>query len=175
MVQEPNLYLETGFTLRDNVTDLPVRFEQSLPLGGAADAEWMIQEDLQVGVVAVFDANGKPKPVIMQDFGDAAARAAYYLAGMASKYELSGGLTRQYAGIMPIDPDGVIQQVTWSIGDGGPTTIASANGEHSHQIPPYPARRRIENLSANAGAALANLEERQAVNRITARPKGAVQ
>ena len=80
---------------------------------------------------------------------DAIFRANYYLQGMLLKYQITGALTLEYNGIMPITCDGAISQVTWQVGDGRKcSTIASRNSEHSTYLPPYPARRRAEVLRA---------------------------
>lgn len=99
--------------------------------------------------------------------------ARYYLAGHARKYRLTGGQTRQYIGIYPIDPDGFVQQVTWSMGQGA-TTVASSNNEHSLAIPPFPARRRAEILPPEHAARIANLAERAHADGFRIRPPGAV-
>lgn len=74
-------------------------------------------------------------------------RANYYLDMMMRKYQIAQAQTVEYNGIVAISCDGAISQVTWSIGDGKKaSTIASRNCEHSTYLPPYPARRRAENL-----------------------------
>ena len=48
----------------------------------------------------------------------------------------------EYAGIVPINPDGAITQVHWSAGPHGALTRAGRNNEFSLAIPPYAVRRR---------------------------------
>ncbi|MDB5308149.1 MAG: hypothetical protein JWO38_2351 [Gemmataceae bacterium] len=158
----PNLVLETGCLIENPETNQLVRWLNSIALGGTAPAEWMVRDDVGVGVVGQYNAGSALVGFKLQDEADAQSRAQYYINGMLQKYQLPGSLTRQYAGIMPIDPDGLIQQVTWSVGPGGPTTMASANAEHAAAIPDYPARRRAENLPPNKAAELANLTDRLA-------------
>lgn len=156
------LILEAGHYVLDAITDAPKRWEEILRVpDGTAPVEWAHREDIQVGVIGEYGSGGdKLVNFRYADVADARSRAGYYLRGMASKYKVVGGETRQYIGIIPHDPDGFCQQTTWMVGDGGPTTIVSGNTEHSPTIPPYPARRRAENLSPEASAAVANMRER---------------
>lgn len=107
------------------------------------------------------------------DIEHAVPAGTYYLHGHRRRYLLTGGSTRRYIGIIPIDLDGRRQQVSYSIGPGGATTTASENTEHSHNIPSYPARRRFELLSVDRAARAANMSERAAVEAFR-RPAGAV-
>jgi hypothetical protein len=153
---EPKLTLETGCLVEDTVTGQVVRVFEELGLGGPAPPEWQVQDDLEIGVIGNYGNDGTLTGVTLQDVADVRARAAYYLAGMAARHQLPASVTRQWPGLLPIDPDGTIMQVTWSVGPDGPSTTASTNTEHAAHIPEYPARRRAENLSPNAAAALAN-------------------
>ncbi|MFO0937824.1 MAG: hypothetical protein U0798_15070 [Gemmataceae bacterium] len=68
-------------------------------------------------------------------------------------------------GVVKVDPDGLVQQVSFSIGPGGIHTMASTNSEFSTVLPSYSARRMRENLAANPLAALANIKDAQIHNR----------
>ena len=164
-LKQPSLILETACLVQDPDTSELVRWRETMELGGDAPPEWQIHEDLQVGVIANFDPQGRLVTIDFAERDDVASRARYYLAGMANKYQVKGGESRQMVGIHPIDPDGMIQQVSWSVGPAGPTTIASSNTEHSAVVLPYPARRRAENLSPNQSAALVNRVEQMLVDR----------
>lgn len=162
---KPTLILETAVIILDEETEAPVRYFQTRNLGGRGPEEWRIFEDVQVGVFAEYEPGGRKVSRIWTfEQADADQRAEHYLNGMQRKYQVTAGETRQYIGIYPIDPDGLIQQVTWSLGPGGPTTIASTNTEHDHTILPYPARRQRENLPANQSAAAANINEMNVMN-----------
>ena len=57
---------------------------------------------------------------------DKARSIASRLYSLRTDIELGGGM--QYSGLMPIEPDGAIQMVAWSVSANGPTTtIASRN------------------------------------------------
>ena len=78
---------------------------------------------------------------------DARVRARYYLDGLQAQFIYGEGLTREYNGIVSVDLDGAVQQVSWEVGGNGASTTASRNTEHSPYVPPFPARRRAEFLS----------------------------
>jgi hypothetical protein len=171
MYEEPDLVLECGCHVLDPVTSQPYRWEEVLSIpGGTAPTEWTFREDVDVSVIGEYSRTNMMFGHKFFDLKDGRSRASYYMRGQASKYKIVGGETRQYAVIVPVDPDGLIQQVTWSVGEGGPTTIASANTEHHPAIPAYPARRRAENLKPDAAAALANMKERDLLKNFMPRP-----
>jgi len=70
----------------------------------------------------------------------------HYLDALVKEYEPRPATTIQYAGLVPIEPDGAIQQVTWTVGGSGATTHASRNIEGHRVTPSYKERRRQENL-----------------------------
>lgn len=59
------------------------------------------------------------------------------------KYQDIESSEAQYAGLLPISPDGAIQQVTWEVSDSGATTRASRNCE---TIPYMPTERQRQLL-----------------------------
>jgi hypothetical protein len=160
------LTLETGVLLLDAETNELVRWtEEKLELGGRGAVEWQLREDIQVGVVGVYKEDEELASYVFEGLeDDARPRAKHYLDGMAARYQLTGGETKQYIGIVPVEPDGLRQQVTWSVGPGGATTLASSNSEHDAFVPSYPERRRKENLPPDASARAANREEQRRVD-----------
>lgn len=72
---------------------------------------------------------------------------AKYAQGRAAGYPIELATQGRYAGIVQIEPDGAIEQVTWEIGP--PTfTTASRNGEHSSYIPPKRQRNILRDIVA---------------------------
>jgi hypothetical protein len=174
-VAAPSLILETGCLVSDAETDQVVRWTWEKALGGPAPKLWAVREDAEVGVIGTYDEDHKLTGYDTLNKADADARAGYYIDALQIPFQLSAGVVRQYPGLLPIDPNGMIQQVSWSVGPDGPTTIASANCEHSPNVPDYPNRRLKENLRGNAAAAAANLVEREQSQKMFPRPGGAVQ
>lgn len=67
-----------------------------------------------------------------------------------------------YNGIVAIDLDGAIQQVSWSVGSSGATTRASFNEEQEAVYRPYKVRRRNERLPAEFVDAATKIEKLEA-------------
>ncbi len=77
------------------------------------------------------------------------ARANYYLTAAALRYQTPQSGERQYNGVIPVYPDGAIQQVSWIVDvNSGADTVASRNSEHFIYAPQYPERLRWEYLGA---------------------------
>lgn len=66
------------------------------------------------------------------------------LAMLWASYETETPLTLRYAGLLPIEPNGVIYQVTWSADEGGAFTVASQSQEVSKYTMSYQQRRQLE-------------------------------
>lgn len=166
--QFPRLVLETACLVTDVDTNQVVRWEQSLPLGGPAPERWAIREDIQVGVIGLYNGTYyKPAPnpdgfanpsykFGTGDIEDANGRGNYYLQGLAIEYQQKESLVRQYPACIDVDLDGYIQQISYSMGPGGITTQIGGNTEFSAHYPDYPTRRRAENFPPDVSAALAN-------------------
>jgi hypothetical protein len=154
---KPRLVLEAAVYVRDEDTGAFSRYEKTRDLGGRGAPVWQVCEDVRVGVVGQYDQSHNRTGGVFQDFKEAEERADFYLDRMAEHYELVTGETRRYIGIYAIDPDGKIQNVSWTIGGAGPTTVASTNSEHDPGTLPYNARVRVENLPPNVSAAVANV------------------
>lgn len=165
-IAPPVLILETSAILLDPESDAPLKWEMGLPMGGPSGIEWWDHPDIQVGIVGIYDdydnllgwkyADGD------LEFANQAGQA--YLEAHAVRYRLVNGEVIQYPFILPWQPDGAVQQITWSMGPDGPTTVASINNEHSAVVLPYSARRRAELLPPNKEAAAANAAERKWVD-----------
>ncbi len=154
----PELYLYTGFHIRSVVGRVPERFNYGGTLAGLVElgcppevlkhpemvlVNRTVRKDADFSVLAQSD-----------NLDDLVPRATYFLNAANAKYEIGAAADRTYAGIYPIEPDGAIQQVTWSVGGGQPaTTRASRNTEHATYLPSFPERRRNEDLRRFMGRA----------------------
>jgi hypothetical protein len=74
--------------------------------------------------------------------------ANYYLDQEQATYQPKESLEYSYAAIMSISPDGVIQQVSWSVGLSGASTRASKNSEFNLNVLSHAERRNLEVLRA---------------------------
>ncbi len=161
-IKPAKLTLQTAVLVRDEETNDFDRFTLVRPLAGQQGAEglkiqWASRPDVQLNVIGDYNAQGLiVNERILED--DPIRRSNYYLDGLALQYNLSDAQTVEFNGVRLIDLDGAIAQVTWSIGAGGTTTTASRNTEHHFAVPPYPARRRAENIPSLATqAAMADM------------------
>jgi hypothetical protein len=136
------LWVKTSFSLRDVDTREPVHYTLSYPLDGSPNLtqpQIVRHDELTLQVRGAF--GGGPGT----DNSSVISQAAnYYLDAIAAQYQSVQSLDVPYVGIVPIQVDGTICQVTYSIqsGEGGAClTRASLNTEHSHYIPKYERRR----------------------------------
>ena len=101
--------------------------------------------------------------VLVDNLREVQRQANHYLDVAEREYQLTDPRSITYAGIKPINPDGAIQQVTFSINDQGfATTQASRNREESRVAMSYHERRFVERLHQALGAAGENGRVRKA-------------
>lgn len=125
------------------------------------DTEWYTHEDVWSEIIGTYDFDPAKNVHVLTgtyyvDEQESANRSYYYLSAHINEHIVQGGATAVYQGLRPISLDGAIQQVTWEIGDNGARTTASRRMEHAEFYPPYPVRRRRENLEADKQAAIVN-------------------
>lgn len=171
-IKFPRLVLETAVLVKHPETSELFRWTERMQLNGTAPTEWETRTDVQVCVIGHYGDDHQLLNWELPELGEARRRGEYYLNGMAAKYRITGGETRQYIGIYPWDLDGYCQQATYSVGPGGATTTLSGNSEHSVAVPDFPARQRDENLPPNKEAAQANLVEQQLRDKLLGRAPG---
>jgi len=138
-----DLYLTTSFSLRVPATNPPIRHTREKELPGPkrdAGAEIIRRPEIVRRVVARY-SDLKVSGIFLND-AEFEKEADHHLEAAAKQFEVQSSADLTYAGIVPIELDGAIQQVTWSVGLGGATTRASRNAEHSDYVPPYPDRLR---------------------------------
>jgi hypothetical protein len=160
--QEPKLFLRTAVNVKNAATQQLVAYTDTQLLRPGPAVHVAKRPDVQLNVIGEYKIvknklPGGPGGVqyswqlkntkLLE--ADAVLRARYYLIAELLQFQLKGGLTVFYNGIEPIRMDGKTQQVTYRVQGGqGTSTTASTNMEHSTWLPPYPARRRQENLGA---------------------------
>jgi hypothetical protein len=160
---DPRLALNTAVLVRNADTNQIERFRLIRPVGNSGTAHnphVAVYEDVQLGVIGSYTPERTPPDRLPGFTGsgnwtlagvdileaDPLLRAEHYLAGLAVQYQVRDAQTTGYNGLRAFDPDGAIQQITWSVGPGGAETVASRNTEHNVFVPPYPVRRRAEFL-----------------------------
>lgn len=164
------MVLECAFSIRDTTTFAPHRitFDYQMPGPKLGTKPYIVKRtgqddrtgkkaDLQIRwkqVISEGRVDSSEFVDVRSDNDDPKRKALYYALAAAQRFipQVSG--TGVYAGLLPINLDGAIQQVTWSVGPSGATTEASRNSEHSDFIPAYNQRRFSESM----GAILAKLK-----------------
>lgn len=150
-IAEPALRLRCAITVRDAETNALVTYENRIDFpGGTPDGKVVIVEkhdDVQVNVIPTYANDGTIADVGLLE-ADPINRSNYYLQGIIARFQITGGLTNEYNGLLPIQLDGAIAQITWDVGSSGCKTTASKNYEHNTAQLGYGARRRAEALAA---------------------------
>jgi len=98
------------------------------------------RDDIQRRVITrysiLFDGTGVIDS-IDDNRDECSQQAEYYLNAWEKSVEAPQALTRTYIGIWPIDLDGAIQQVSYTVGKSGADTKVSRGTEHDFQLPSY--------------------------------------
>jgi hypothetical protein len=161
-VLEANLYVKIAYSVRDPNKWQPhfCSFTRQLNSTANTQARIIKREEIFVKVIGTFD------PTSFQLTGatdnmqsdDLQAEANYYLDAAQSEYIEQDSIDTEYAGIVDIQVDGLIQQVTHTIvagPNGYAKTRASLATEHNPYVLPWAARRAKE----KAGQAKAEREQ----------------
>lgn len=166
---EAQLYLTVAHGVKESATLQEVRqtYERTLPGEPHGTGPKVLRrDDLVFTVTTQYDLQNNP--IGTTDNADSLEREANaFLDAAQAEFETLATDEVEYAGIVPISPDGAIQQVQWSGSPSGAVTRASRNNEFSLVIPPWHERRHAERrrdpprLSPAAAAALKNLRDVQ--------------
>jgi hypothetical protein len=151
-IVEPTIRLRTACYVRDVSTNSFLTYQSVTVFGGKAGKAFAFEkhDDIQLNVIPTYNDKKLVTGIKLLE-ADPLLRGQYYMNGMILKYQVKPSLVNGYNGIVPIQLDGAISQITWNVsGDPGTgtETQASLNYEHNTSLPPYPARRRAELLNA---------------------------
>jgi hypothetical protein len=160
-----SLYLTAACTLRQTNTRAVHRFYRAAILNPQAQtgAKIVKNEDASLSIVLEYDSSGfvtQATHNLLQLEIDAQA----VLAAAVVPYQITEPYDLTYAGIIPINPDGAIQQVTWTVQEGpggGAFTRASRNSEWNLDLPNYKERHMLNRLRVNRELALIRRNERR--------------
>ena len=141
--KEAELKFTTAIQVRDPDTWQPNRYEFLMQIGSGSNKDFavqMIRDDIQPWVITQY-YRGRPSGYT-SNYQEVVDQCRYYAEALARKYQTVTSETRNLIGLYPIDMDGAIQQVTYSINRGGASTMASRGTEHSWYTPEYEERRQ---------------------------------
>lgn len=142
---DPTLYLLVAHSVKDPQTLVEDRYTFELDLPGesfGAGQQAVHRPDVVRQVIGQYDSTGNPTG-FTENSQLLQVEAQYYLSAALARFDVVVTTNVELRGIVPISPDGAIQQVTWKGGFGGATTTASRNNEWSTEVMPFEERRRI--------------------------------
>lgn len=150
---EPELYLTIAIMFRSLTTRQPQRAVQTERLRGRSvggGTRIILREDVREQEVIEYDDTTNRQTSFESNRQALLREAQFTLRAAAAEYVTTPTNDIQYAGLLAINPDGAIQQVTWNVGPEGATTRASRNAEFNLAVPSYKERRRIERQKKGA-------------------------
>lgn len=152
-VKPPFLFFMGTVQVRDVKTWQPKRYSRKKPVNKDVDEDELdanfklsiVKNDIQPYYITTYnldseDTNGDPQTI--DNLDDVNTQCDYYLDETIKTYETIVQATRTYIGLWPIDMDGKISQVSYTISKSGADTTASSNTEHDFDIPTYTDRRQ---------------------------------
>ncbi len=143
---EAPLYLTVAHGVKDLATLQEFRRTGERDLPGEPNGtgpQIVRRDDLVQTVVTQYDSGNNPTGTT-DNAGDFDAEANDALDAAEAGFQTLETDVVEYAGVVPISPDGAIQQVEWSGGLSGCVTRASQNSEFSLVVPPFHERRQAE-------------------------------
>jgi hypothetical protein len=148
VINEAILRLRIACNLRDKDSRAWKRQERKAKLkvkGGRDGTLYALRED----VVRELYYRASPPPLALIDnLAEVNKKAEFYYNALARQYEPSESGTVAVIGLVPIQVDGAILQVTWQINDqGAATTRASRNREELIVAQSFKEARFIERLN----------------------------
>lgn len=144
---EALLVLVTTFPVKNHLRRDAHRFVRPARTGlrGITGAQVIKEDGLSLSVR--FAYSGANITGITTNRRDVEKEADKAILAAAQRYQTKRPYDITYAGLVPINPDGAVQQVTWSVAEGeGATTRSSRNNEYSLLFPSYNERRFYERL-----------------------------
>jgi hypothetical protein len=140
------LYLTTSYNLRDeNGVLVRLEVERQIPGERVGTGSLVIARD-EVFATQQHVYSGVRLTGRVTNIDAAREEAGRTLDAVEASFVTTQSVDLKYAGIIPIELDGAIQQVTWHVGPPAATTRASRGGEHEIDLPSYDERRQNEGL-----------------------------
>jgi hypothetical protein len=160
-LEPAKLFLCVAVEVKHPETRAPERYVKDLRLSRSSTGERahaLRREDIQLNYRAEYTEDDEVSGNV-DNVTEADKLADFYLSTAVQEYLTYPADTAPYVGIQRIDPDGAIEQVTWSVVMGqGASTEASRGFEHNLNVPSYKQaqemrnRRTVEHLAKLAVA-----------------------
>lgn len=141
-----DLFLTVAFPVEDLKTRIAVRtiIERRLPGRKRGTGPLLLQHPEIIQTTRQTFTNDVRPLAVLDNFNDVLIEANHYLDAVQEEFRTTPSKDIQYAGLLPIQPDGAIHQVSWRVGPGGALTRASLNMEYNIFVPSFAERRRQE-------------------------------
>jgi hypothetical protein len=124
------LVLRTAVGLRDPDTRAWKRWERARQINAAnLTTHYIKRNDLLPSVVAVYDPDSYRLVGCNTNFTTIAAQADATLDAAAATWQQRQPQQARYAGLAPLEPDGAVDAVIWSVGPEGATTEVIRHGQ----------------------------------------------
>jgi hypothetical protein len=148
------LVLRATCSVRDRQTLAPLRYTRVRNTGAnhGTAPRWLKHDEIVLAHKPRYSEH-----YALLDVDSSAAEADresdFYLDAAEQEYEVSTPQTIRYCGLVPVELDGAIGQVSFSIGPAGTTTTAVRNNESPLPARSYQQMRRMERWRATEGVA----------------------
>ncbi|HEY5312077.1 MAG TPA: hypothetical protein VIK18_06140 [Pirellulales bacterium] len=147
------LMLRTTLEIRDAQSWSLGRYQrqrdQDSPAGSLPRYLW---QDIQLTHIARYGSDYSAAPLVENNQQACDQLADAYLDAAEVEYVAAIPQTCIYAGLKPVNPDGAIQQVTWSVALRGATTQVCRNVDRTPYTVPYAERRATAGLATDRHA-----------------------
>lgn len=150
MLTAAELYLTVAHGVKDKTTRVLEHFSSEHRLSGRplGTGPHLVHRDDVVRTVIGKYQGKSPSGSPTDNLPTVANEATASLDAALDEFKIKRTAEIEYAGIVPIAPDGAIQQVVWAGGLEGGTTKAGRNHEFSLVVPSFKERRAAEKQRA---------------------------
>ena len=138
-VEPATISLRTSVSIRDPGIWAWIRYQREVSYGTAYNTGPRVLPHLEIQAEWL---NGVPQNLALVQ-----AEADHYILGADQDYQLTLPQERTYPGLIEIDPDGAIAQVSWFVSSTAVAgTGACRNTEFANTVHPWPVRRIFDYL-----------------------------
>lgn len=137
------IFLRIASGIRDEKTRAWKRHTLERKFDNPLGAGMMVVAHEEIQLRYAYDYSNKK---LLDNKKDTERELKYYLNATVATLEQRAARTGKFAGILPVNPSGIIQQISWEFGSNGPTTQVSGNTEHNYNVPNYYERRLYAKL-----------------------------
>lgn len=144
-----DLYVRLAVSVKDYASNAPYRYYKDLdfpnPVG--TQPRYLLHDEEKMQIAPIYDADYNVVGLKTTSF-EVDPAADYYLNAVSYEYQLPTPQDITYLNVLPISPDGAIQQVTWTVdATSGCGTRASRNTEWNPIVPAFRERLMLARMA----------------------------